>query len=244
VSEEGRDPDPQQAQEDHAQADATEPSEELARAEPETNGSSPLRALEAIIFASKGTANAAQIRRALPHLAPARIPDLVSEINEELAREGRPYEIASIAGGYQFRTRVEYAQVILAAKPERKLRLSRPALETLAVIAYRQPLTRAELEELRSVDCGAVLKGLLERSLIRIVGRRDAPGRPVLYGTTPGFLETFGLPSLRDLPTLRELDPVPEAEGTRADEARVTHGLNGAAAGEDDAQAEADGESL
>lgn len=241
MSEEGRDQDPAQEQADHEHAEQPEQPEPAVH---EPTGSSPLRALEAIIFASKGTANAAQIRRALPHLAPARIPDLVSEINEELARDGRPYEIASVAGGYQFRTRVEYAQVIRAAKPERKLRLSRPALETLAVIAYRQPLTRAELEELRSVDCGAVLKGLLERSLIRIVGRRDAPGRPVLYGTTPGFLETFGLPSLRDLPTLRELDSAPEAEGTRADEARVGHGLNGAAAGEDDAQAEADGESL
>ena len=180
---------------------------------------SPRHALEAIIFAAGGLARASEIRRALPQLAPARIPDLVAEINEELAREGRPYEIAEVGGGYQFRTRPEYAEVIRAAQPDRKMRLSRPALETLAVIAYRQPLTRAELEEMRSVDCGAVLKGLLERSLLRIVGRRDAPGRPVLYGTSAEFLETFGLRSLRDLPTLREFALADAERGTASDAA-------------------------
>lgn len=196
---------------------------------------SPRHALEAIIFAAGGLAQASEIRRALPQLAPARIPDLVAEINEELTREGRPYEIAEVGGGYQFRTRPEYAEVIRAAQPDRKLRLSRAALETLAVIAYRQPLTRAELEEMRSVDCGAVMKGLLERSLLRIVGRRDAPGRPVLYGTSAEFLETFGLRSLRDLPTLREFALADAEQGTAADAAL--------AAGEDTRVAEgADGE--
>jgi segregation and condensation protein B len=160
------------------------------------------------------------IRRALPQLAPARIPDLVAEINEELAQSGRPYEIAEVAGGYQFRTRPEFAETIAAAQPERRLRLSRPALETLAVVAYRQPITRAELEDVRGVDCGAVLRSLLERGLVRIVGRRDAPGRPPLYGTAAGFLETFGLRSLRDLPTLRELESL-ESAGTDAGEARA-----------------------
>ncbi len=182
---------------------------------------SPRHALEALIFASGSPATAAQIRRALPQLAPSRIPDLVSEINDELAREGRPYEIAEVAGGWQFRTRREYAEVIAAASPERKVRLSRPALESLAVVAYRQPITRGELEDLRGVDCGAVLKGLLERGLVRIVGRRDAPGRPPLYGTTPQFLETFSLSSLRDLPTLREMESLdPGHAGTQAAEAR------------------------
>ncbi len=182
---------------------------------------SPRHALEALIFAAGAPATAAQIRRALPQLAPSRIPDLVSEINDELSREGRPYEIAEVAGGWQFRTRREYAEVIAAAQPERKLRLSRPALETLAVVAYRQPITRGELEDLRGVDCGAVVKGLLERGLLRIVGRRDAPGRPPLYGTTPQFLETFSLASLRDLPTLREIDALdPGDAGTDASTAR------------------------
>jgi segregation and condensation protein B len=185
-----------------------------------SSSESPRRALEALVFASGVPATAAVIRRALPQLAPARIPDLVAEINEELAASGRPYEIAEVAGGWQFRTRPEYAETIAAAQPERKLRLSRAALETLAVVAYRQPITRGELEDVRGVDCGAVLRSLLERGLARIVGRRDAPGRPPLYGTGAGFLETFGLRSLRDLPTLRELESL-ENSGTDASDARA-----------------------
>lgn len=165
----------------------------------------PRAALEALIFASEGPASVATIRLALPELSPGRIPGLVDDINEELARSGRPYQIAAVAGGYQFRTRPEFSEVLLAAQPERKLRLSRPALETLAIVVYRQPVTRAQIEELRCVDCGGVLRSLLERGLVRIVGRRDAPGRPVLYGSTPRFLETFGLDSLSDLPTLPEI---------------------------------------
>ena len=143
----------------------------------------------------------------------------MKEVNRSLAREGRPYEIAEVAGGYQFRTRPEFAEVIRAMQPERKVRLSRAALESLAMIAYRQPITRAEIEDLRCVDCGAVIKGLLERGLVRIVGRRDAPGRPVLYGTSGTFLETFGLTSLRDLPELREIESLEEEQGTPASEA-------------------------
>ena len=132
------------------------------------------RSVEALILSSQEPATPAYLRRALPSLTPSRLPDLVEEINEELRRGERPYEIVEVSGGYQFRTLPEFAEVLQAAQPERKLRLSRAALETLAVVAYRQPVTRAEIEALRSVDCGAVLKGLLERNLVRIVGRRDA----------------------------------------------------------------------
>ncbi len=175
-----------------------------------------LTALEALIFASDGPASAASIRRAFPDLAPGAITPAVAEINATLLASGRPYEIAEVAAGWQFRTRPEYAQVILAAKPERKVRLSRAALETLALVAYRQPLSRVEIEDLRGVDCGAVMKSLLERDFVRIVGRRDAPGRPALFGTTSAFLETFGLRALSDLPPLREVESLiltPAAEG-------------------------------
>ena len=170
--------------------------------------------IEALIFASPGPATAAQIRRALPRVTPGQVAAMVKEINEELARDGRPYEISEVAGGYRFRTRPEFGELILAGQPERKVRLSRPALETLSVIAYRQPVTRAEIEDLRCVDCGAVMKSLLDRQMIRIVGRRDAPGRPALYGTTSTFLESFGLKSLRDLPELREILAMEEEQGT------------------------------
>ena len=175
--------------------------------------------VEALIFAAGAPVAPAQLRRAVPELSAAQTALIVKEVNRSLAREGRPYEIAEVAGGYQFRTRPEFADVVRAMQPERKVRLSRAALETLAVIAYRQPITRPEIEDLRCVDCGAVLKGLLERGFVRIVGRREAAGRPVLYGTSARFLETFGLPSLRDLPELRELDTMWEERGTPVEEA-------------------------
>jgi len=182
-----------------------------------------LGALEALVFAAEGPIGAAALRRAFPRVTPAQIASAVAEINASLAATGRPYEIAEVAGGYQFRTRPQFAEVILSATPERKIRLSRPALETLALVAYRQPLTRAEIEDLRGVDCGAVVKSLLERDLVRIVGRRDAPGRPALYGTSAAFLETFGLRGLSDLPALREIEAIvaAPAEEIPADESAL-----------------------
>ena len=175
--------------------------------------------LEAIIFSTSGPTGVPQIRRALPRLTPQRIGELVLEINIQLLQGGRPYEIIEVAGGYQFRTRSEFGEQLAAARPERKLRLSRAAMETISVIAYKQPVTRAEIEDLRCVDCGAVLKGLLDRHLVRIVGRRDAPGKPALYGTSASFLETFGLKSLRELPELREVLAMDETGGTPIEQA-------------------------
>ena len=177
------------------------------------------RALEALIFAAHGPASATHLRRAFPDLTPARLAELVKQTNEALSEAGRPYEIVEVAGGYQFRTRAEYGPVIAGAQPERKVRLSHAALDTLAVVAYRQPITRAEIEEMRSVDCGAVIRSLLDRHLLRIVGRRDAPGRPALYGTSANFLEVFGLRSLRDLPELRKLIEPAAEEGIGVEEA-------------------------
>jgi segregation and condensation protein B len=174
----------------------------------------PLAELEALIFASSEPVSTAAIRRALGALTPARIEEAVALINAALSQSGRPYEIAAIAGGYQFRTRPEFGDFLAGAQPERRVRLSKAALETLAVIAYRQPVTRPEIEQVRSVDCGPVLRSLMERDLVRIVGRRDAPGRPPLYGTTSSFLETFGLRSLRDMPSLREVASAEEQSGT------------------------------
>jgi segregation and condensation protein B len=187
----------------------------------------PLAELEALIFASSEPLSPAAIRRVLPALTPARIEEAVAQLNAELGRTGRPYEIAPVAGGYQFRTRPEFGEFLASAQPERRVRLSQAALETLAVIAYRQPVTRPEIEEVRSVDCGPVLRSLMERDLVRIVGRRDAPGRPPLYGTSAAFLETFGLRSLRDMPTLREIAAVeqggtPNAGADREPEAAET----------------------
>lgn len=202
----------------------------------------PIQELEALIFSSRGPATPGQIRRALPDLTPSRISELVGQINESLQAGGRPYEITPVAGGYQFRTRSEFADVIRAGLPDRTVRLSRAALETLAVVAYRQPVTRAEIDDVRSVDCGAVLRSLLERSLVRIVGRRDAPGRPALYGTSHQFLETFGLNSLRDLPPLAEFakEELAPSAGL-AGPPEEPHAGNGVAIGTDDPQVEPGG---
>lgn len=175
------------------------------------------KAVEALIFSADRPSGAAQLRKVFPELSAAELAEIVNGINSRLLEQARPYEIVEVGGGYQFRTRPEYGELIRAARPERPARLSRAALETLAVVAYRQPFTRAELEELRCVDCGAVLKTLLERDLLRIVGRRDTPGRPALYGSTSRFLEIFGLRSLRDLPDLREVEEMLQVAGTPVD---------------------------
>jgi len=169
--------------------------------------------LEALIFASEEPVSVNTLRRVLP-LTPTQIATAVAHINADLAKCGRPYQIVEAAGGYRFRTLPQFGELIAGLAPERKLRLSRASLDCLALIAYRQPISRPEIEELRSVDCGAVLRGLLDRGMLRVAGRRDAPGRPALYATTSLFLETFGLASLRDLPSLQDLLENAASKGT------------------------------
>jgi segregation and condensation protein B len=122
----------------------------------------------------------------------------------QYAAENRGIVIDEVAGGYQMRTPREhagYVRKLLAARPPR---LSRPLMETVAIIAYRQPITRPEIEQLRGVDSGGVLETLLEKRLVKIAGRKDAPGRPIIYETTAEFLELFGLKNLEGLPDLSE----------------------------------------
>jgi segregation and condensation protein B len=111
-----------------------------------------------------------------------------------------------VAGGYQLRTHPEFASYLQKLQLTRPLRLSSAALETLSIVAYRQPVTRAEVEHVRGVDAGPVMRTLLERKLVKMTGHRDVPGRPMLYSTTKRFLEIFGLADLDALPTLRELE--------------------------------------
>ncbi|HOO50165.1 MAG TPA: SMC-Scp complex subunit ScpB, partial [Alphaproteobacteria bacterium] len=120
--------------------------------------------------------------------------------------------LAEVAKGFQFRTREENSEFVRRLVKTRVSRFSQSALETLAIIAYRQPITRAEIEYLRGVDSGGVLKTLLEKKLIKILGKKDIPGRPLIYGTTRKFLEIFSLKDLKSLPTLREIEDL-AAEG-------------------------------
>jgi segregation and condensation protein B len=124
-------------------------------------------------------------------------------------RDGTAFQVQELAGGYQLLTRPEYHQwLIRLRRTGHDLRLSPPARETLAIVAYRQPIMRASIEAIRGVHCGEILRLLMERGLVRIVGRDDSLGRPVLYGTTKKFLQVFGLKSLRDLPLAEQLRPV------------------------------------
>ena len=155
-------------------------------------------------------------------------------LTQTLAPSG--IELAHLAQGYRLRTDPALASMVRRLWPERVQRLSKAALEALSIIAYRQPCTRAEVEEVRGVDCGGVLRNLLERKLIRIMGRKDEPGRPLLYSTTPTFLETFSLSDLRALPTLRDLDTMRQEEAARATANAVnTEGGPAPEAREDDA---------
>jgi len=136
----------------------------------------------------------------------APVRQVLQELMAEYTEAGRGIRIVEVAGGYQYRTPLEHGEWVRRLNRERPFRFSRAALETLAIIAYRQPITRGDIEYLRGVDSGGVLKTLLERHLIRILGKKDVPGKPIIYGTSNQFLELFGLKDLAGLPPLKEVD--------------------------------------
>lgn len=171
------------------------------------------RVVEAILFAAAEPlpANELVLRTCaaagLPAgtLQEAELTRLIGELNAELQATGRPYRVVQIAGGYALAATPEAAQWLdraFVGKARRKL--SQAALEVLAIVAYRQPITRAEIDTIRGVSSGEVVQSLVERGLLTVVGRAAAPGRPALYGTTPQFLALFGFTSLEELPPLEE----------------------------------------
>ncbi|MFP6608123.1 MAG: SMC-Scp complex subunit ScpB [Myxococcota bacterium] len=172
-----------------------------------------LRVIEALILASPEPVQAARLAEIVPDCTAGDTKDLVNELNTEYQKQDRSFEIWEVAGGYQIRTRAEFSGYVQQLQKQRPLRLSRAALDSLSIVVYKQPVTRAEIEDIRGVDAGAVLKGLLDRRLLRIVGHREVPGRPMLYGTTRRFLEVFGLESLKGMPSLRELRELAEQRG-------------------------------
>lgn len=168
-----------------------------------------LRLVEAFIFAAETPLSLDKLCQLLERQR-ADLRPVIERLKREYPPSKRGFFLAEVAGGYQFRTAGDLAPWLRKLSKERPFRFSRAALETLAIIAYRQPITRAEIEYLRGVDSGGVMKTLLEKSLLRILGKKDLPGRPLLYGTSRQFLELFGLRDLNDLPTLKEfnaLDP-------------------------------------
>lgn len=161
--------------------------------------------IEAALFAADKPLTIEHLRAAMEECAPAQIQQLVAQLRDECVAQGRGIRVVEVAGGFQLVTDPAWAERLTRIyRKTRAARLSRPGLETLAIIAYRQPITRVEIEEIRGVDVSGVLQGLMERTLIRVVGRKEGVGRPLVYGTAPAFLERFGLKSLDGLPPLSE----------------------------------------
>ena len=168
--------------------------------------------VESLLLASDRPLSVEEIARLLCGPGEPELLATLQAIRERLGRGGGIH-LAEVAKGWQLRTDPRAAPWVAALRGGRPLRLSRAALEALSVVAYRQPVTRGEVDQLRGVDSGGVLRMLAEHELVTVVGRKPDPGRPLLYGTTPRFLEVFGLRDLSDLPALRALRELQRDDG-------------------------------
>ena len=166
--------------------------------------------IEALLFAAPAPLSIRRIHEIVPGVERARIKEAILLLAHEMMHGERGIELVEAAGGWRIQTRPRFKRYVHMLCQRPPYRLSRAALETLAVIAYRQPVTRAEIEQTRGVDSSGTLRYLLDKKLIRITGRKDVPGRPLIYGTTRRFLEVFQLRDLSALPSHKELKP---AEG-------------------------------
>ena len=169
--------------------------------------------LEAVLFVSPEPMPVARLMSILGTVSRAEVVQALGLLTHDLDQDGRGIQLVQIAGGYRLVTKREYGPWLKRMdKAKAAQKLSRSALESLAIIAYKQPLVRAEIEEIRGVETSGVLRTLCERKLVRIVGRKDVPGRPIMYGTTKFFLEHFGLQDLSQLPPLREFKELGDSE--------------------------------
>lgn len=167
------------------------------------------KAIECIIFVSDQPVSVDKMQQVFTELEKGDIRKYLKELIQEWGALGRGILLEEVAGGYQFRTDPAFSEYITNFnKRVKKFRLSRAALEVLAIIAYKQPVTRVEVESIRGVDSSGVINALLERRILEIKGRKEVIGKPFLYGTTGEFLEVFGLKNLSDLPTLKEIDEI------------------------------------
>ncbi len=165
--------------------------------------------IEAILLTNDRPISTARLSEWLEGLSAGTIQDAIASLNELYDRTGRSFRIEQVAGGWKVLTLPRYAEVLerMARGRAQPSRLTPATMETLAIIAYKQPILRVDIEAIRGVACGEVLRSLLDMHLVKIVGRAEQPGRPMLYGTTRQFLEVFGLASLKDLPNASELRP-------------------------------------
>jgi segregation and condensation protein B len=176
--------------------------------------------IEALLFTSEKPLALEKIKEVLDNLGTDDIRSVLGELTSEYEKANRGIRITEIAGGFQMVTPVEFAPFLKKLYKGRVIeRLSRPALETLAIIAYKQPVTRFEIEAIRNVNVDGVVKNLLDRDLVRISGRKKAPGRPHIFSSTRQFLEYFGLKSLEELPKIENF-PVPQGVKGEQDESQ------------------------
>ncbi len=168
--------------------------------------------IEMLLFISEGPLAVERLREILGDTEKKEIQRVLAELRQEYDERGGGFQLCEVAGGFQFRTRPDLGHWIKKFRGLRPSMLSPAALETLAVVAYRQPVVKADIDRIRGVDVSGTLKGLLDKKLVRMVGRKDVPGKPIMYGTTKRFLEVFSLQDLSELPTLREWNELQEKE--------------------------------
>ncbi|MBU1171064.1 MAG: SMC-Scp complex subunit ScpB [Proteobacteria bacterium] len=164
------------------------------------------RIIESLLFVSRGPLTLERIKSILHDTDRTVINMEIRSLVEDYKNRNGGFYIAEVAGGYQFRTHPDCKQWVTLLNQPSPLRISRAALETLSIIAYKQPLIRSDIEYIRGVDSGGVIRNLLDLKLIRVLGRKDIPGRPLIYSTSKYFLELFGLNDIKDLPTLNEIE--------------------------------------
>ena len=168
--------------------------------------------IEALIFASDTPLTADKIKQVVENVTKKEIEGIIAELQNDYEQQARGFQIKEVANGYQFRTQPAFSSWLKKLKKSKPFRLTQPTLETLAIIAYKQPITRLEIEKIRGVDTGGVIKTLLEKRLICIAGRKNVPGKPFLLGTTKTFLEIFSLENLSSLPAIKEVEDLDNAQ--------------------------------
>ena len=167
--------------------------------------------LDSLLFVADAPLTVERLKAILIEAEAKEIRQALDELQAEYEQRQGGFDLRQVAGGYQFRSRNIYNEWITRLIEPSPVRLSKAALETLAIIAYKQPVIRSDVEHIRGVDCGGVLRVLLERHLIRVLGRKEIPGRPLIYATTKKFLEIFDLKDLRDLPSPKEIETFGQA---------------------------------
>lgn len=174
--------------------------------------------IESLLFVADEPLTIDRLKKIISSAESRELREVLEELEADYETRQGGFFLKQVAGGYQIRTRPEYMEWIKRLLQPKPLRLSKAALETLAIIAYKQPVIRSDVEHIRGVDCGGILRVLLERKFVRVLGRKDIPGRPLIYATTKRFLEVFDLKNLRDLPTPKEIEEFGSALSEEMDE--------------------------